>query len=1351
MSNKIKLNVNKAFSYTSEQEEAISANKGNILVSAAAGSGKTAVMAERIVRRVVSGELDLDKVLILTFTDAASHDMSKKIEEKLLEYETAALESGNQELTRRIQAQVALLPAAHIETIHAFCLSLIKTFPEEVKGDNEEQILSANFTTADANLSEELQIEALDQALENFYTQAEQNNSSSDEELRAQGEIALQLIQVYSSNRNDDSLRQLLKSLFNDIRATPNYKEMVEHELQALLKRASDFGQSKHIKLLFDGLELRVNSTILSLEEFKRRLANPSLAFVVDSSRNAEYSQSYEDLINFVYAVEESIQSAKISGDYARAWDEIYELKSRVVFEKPRRASIKPGDEIPDLDGSEEASSNDPAIAKAISNQLKNDFIECLSETFADLLVYLHMKGSTATSLTDYCKYEQKRVWTQSISEISNDIKKMHPLISMIFDIILDMDEIYAELKNRRNLIDFADYEHFALQIISSPMGYLYCQGKFQEVYIDEYQDTSSIQETILHGIAPNNTFMVGDVKQSIYRFRNARPEIFLSKANQFQDTTAGEYFVLSKNFRSEAGILDAINDVFSQIMTEDFTGINYNDGHQMNVGLENTRDNNRVEFLINLSTEEDNTYFNVIDDTEQYESRIVNNLSMSKLNPYNTKSWVESNATTKSIFHIASEIIRLNQEEGVALNEITVLTRTNFEADEIVKIFNQIGLANNKEITASVKDNYLLEVQLALLQSLNNSMLDIPLATLMISRLLLEPFNETELLQIRIFQKEAGESGNYYEAVSLLAKANLEPDHEFYALSLKTRRFLERYNYWRLRSSEVAVSTLISEIWNSVDYLDLVIKEEGSLNAEALENFLSEIQKQEVSGQIGLNQVILSLENEVEEKTRIVNDNNFAGDGVNVVTLHKSKGLTLGYVFIFNIDKNLRDKSKSNKIIMNEDLGIGFDAAEINEYAVYTYPSQLRLAIEEDEHRRYITEEICLLYVAISRAKHKVYFSGSLSLTDKYSSLNSLIDLAEAEGNASVSDYIISSLSSYQEFILLALSRHDNYGVQELISYYETEQIEDSQINKNIDSGRYTIKIRDNKADLEQSWAYLLDYMYADTKAKTQVSFAVEAEILPEDLYNYYLFPQEEFAAVPKRTVSEIKRSSMLPSNRDQEEESYVSDVNLELSSISAIREEVTVAGLTAAQLGIYLHSSLRHLNLLALRGANNFEDELDRQLAVLESAQFLSADAIKSVRSFSKQIQAYVDSTLAQTLMMIEETATEEDSTLMIYREMPFTFRYIDAEIGESIVQGVIDLWYKDGEELVLVDYKSDRLPNDDLAARAVLLERYGVQMKIYAQALETSLGETVSKISIWSIRLAREFIFTREELGL
>lgn len=1328
------------FAPSPEQQKIIDAKVGNILVSAAAGSGKTGVMTERISQRVLSDELDLRKVLILTFTNAASNNMSNKISEKLSNLAINAKTKKETALQERLETQVSYLPAAHIETIHSFCLSLLKLFPEEVRNDENESILAPNFATADEQLTRDLLNEAVTNVFNDFYIELEkiQTGNQSPEQL----ETALMLLAAYSSGKDDEELRQLVLSVFNYLRSLPDYKEQLEQALEEVKVNAKNFANSPHINYLFDELELRAKAAALAIPDLEKRLDGVSLEFAGKTAKTSheDYVETFKLLFEITTRINSLIDQRE-ELDQGKLWDEIFELKSKLNFIKPRKSPWKEWERL-GLDGSEDITLYEKGVQKIAKAEIKNDFIDILVSEFSDLLYYLGVEGSK--SLASSCKFSAKVVWSKNIADINSEQAKMLEIIELFFDLVLKVDEEYQKLKIKRNVVDFSDYEHYALQIVKSEVGRDYCQKQFKEVYIDEYQDTSSLEEAILQEIAPYNTFMVGDVKQSIYRFRNARPEIFLQKAKQFQVDDSGSYFQLSKNFRSQEGILAGINSVFSKIMTPEFTNIDYQNGHQMNYFELNNKFDNRIEIMLDCRTEEDISYHlpngNLSD--------VLQEISKARLNPYQARLWAESEKEEKNAFHIIAEIIRLHKEEGVEFKDIAVLSRGNSKADYMAKLLLQVGVPSNRYPSLSIKDDFILQNQVALLQCLDNAQTDIPLATLMLSYLINETFTETELLQVRIFQKEMHQRGNFKAAIQLLADSTLSKDDEFYQLQNKIKRFLAKLNEWRLRSAEVSVSTLLQEIWNSNNYLEKAAKYDGELAVVSLEEFLEKIEELEKNEYKSLREIVLALENEVENDLKPSSENNMSADAVNVITFHKSKGLEYDYVFLYDLDKSLNNMDQQDKIFMSEELGIAYNIAEYSNYGVRTFPSHLRLAMEENEQRRFLTEEICLFYVAMSRAKEKLYLCANLDLSNDYIKLNTLLNLIETErggqnkGNLYLPNYMLSTLKSYQEMFLLSMSLNDNQAMQRLIEFYknQAEETEVIDYSQKIADKNFQISLYNNKDILEKDWQSILEYWLYENSDNKQ-SNEVYSDNLEYDYKDFYEFnPRASFEPLPKVSVSEIKRKSMQVENLDAEDSELKLKKNINLDLIEL--EDIDETQLSSTDIGTAIHVVMNYLDLNKLRTAEDVNLAIAEELDKLQEFNFISVVEREVLNGFKSEFIAFAKSEIAEEVLKAGNK---------VYRELPFTFKYEDENKELSLVQGIIDLWYYTETGAVLLDYKSDYLPDDKQAARQILLERYSVQMKVYASALEMSLKEKVSKVVIWSIRLAEEFDFSREELGI
>lgn len=1310
--------------FTAEQLQVIEAPPGNLLVSAAAGSGKTAVMTERLLERLIRGEVSVDHVLILTFTNAASESMEKRIRKRLTEAMEEASQDGRTEVADRLREQLLLLSRAHISTIHAFCLWLIQNFPHEVVDAAAEPLLEADFSTLDPEAAEQLRQEALAAVMDRAYTDAEEQPGE-------QADVFLSLVDNYSSARSDQQLRKLVLNLHNYLRSLPDYAQVVSKKLTELEETCRNFSASPHMRYLVQGLRLRLDRALAVVPELCRRLEDPLLQFAGKTAQTTheDFAALFQSLFQTCQAMDGVLERWEAEPQKVAVWDEIYSLARGMEWKKPR-------------------------VMKTDSDA-KQTFVELLVKSFSDLLYYVDASG--ANPLGKQCIYPAQRVWTAPAEEIEEAHLGTLPLIKRLFGLVLELDEEYARRKGQRKRIDFADYEHFALAVLRRPDGGDFCRSQFREVYTDEYQDTSSIQESILQAVCPDKLFMVGDVKQSIYRFRNARPETFLQKSADFKDAKGGRYFGLNRNFRSEAGILQAINEVFQRVMARDFSGIAYADGHAMEAGRADSCTRGRVELWINLEAESANLAENVTETEAAARDCLPPGLRQT-VGAYTAQSWLEGNADLRMAFQAGLEIQRLHIEEGVPYSDIAVMTRKNHRCDEIARVLDQMRIPQNRSRRANVKDNYILQLQLALLQTLDNASQDIPLTTLMLSEILLEPFSEAELALIRLYQRSRHVSGNFYEAVRLIAHGSEE------ALGAKTARFLDRLDKWRSRAAQLSVRALLEEIWYSADYPATLLRDEGEEAALLLEEFAQKVREIEANGRDSLFSVVRFFEESLAMDRSEANANDFDGEGVQVLTFHKSKGLEFPYVFLMDLHKGLSDLDKKDKIMMSEDMGIGFDVASPD--GSYTYPSLLRRAMESEKQQRFLTEEICLLYVAMSRAETKLYLCGSVKTKEGEPALPvktvALLEQAASAGTLTLPAHILQEVSSYQDLLLLALCGHPDPGVQTFLSAIGATAAGHAPLTPQSNSAAYaggedlawTLRRLDDLAD----YAVALERFTSQANRQPETDASVidlqgtmtQPGEITMPLAAFYEFATDHYPTLPKQTVSEIKRRSQLSENLDEEN---TDDVNLALLSPEDFADVEAAKGLKAAERGIALHTVLRFLDLEPLRVADSEEAErsLAGQLEELQRYHFISEAEAQAIEPFSKQLITYARSAVAGEILAAQAVGRRDTAKPSVYHELPFTFRYHDRHHAEALVQGVIDLWYWTESGPVLVDFKSDYLPEQEDEAQALLLQRYEIQLRIYAMALETALGERLARIDIWSIRLARAFSFSRSLLGL
>lgn len=507
--------------WTKEQEKAIYEKGSNILVAAAAGSGKTAVLVERIINKIVNENIDIDKILVVTFTNAAASEMRERILDAIYK----KIEENPNDA--RLQKQITLLNKASISTIHSFCLDVIRNYFYELD-------ISANFRIGDTTEVELLKQDVLEALFEDKYI-------NKDNEF-------LNLINTYTTYRGDEPLKELILRIYNYIQSAPFPHEWLEEKVEMFNlkeKLNDDFGKTIWGKILLEEYKEQIRESTLKLEGIKRKLL-----------RYPELEKYALTIINDIETLNE-IKNVIASND-ENIWDKAYEKISNLKFEKwpiDRKISIALKEE-----------------AKEIRDKVKKD-IDTIN----------------------------KKIFVYDSFRANEDMYLMYETLTNLKNIVKEFEERFLEKKKEKNIIDFHDIEHFALKILvqkNEEGEYIPTQvankikEKFVEIAIDEYQDSNLVQEYILNSISKgNNIFMVGDVKQSIYRFRQARPELFLEKYENYiledSEEAKGRKIQLFKNFRSRKDVLDITNKIFEQIMTKELGDIDYNEEEYLNLGAD--------------------------------------------------------------------------------------------------------------------------------------------------------------------------------------------------------------------------------------------------------------------------------------------------------------------------------------------------------------------------------------------------------------------------------------------------------------------------------------------------------------------------------------------------------------------------------------------------------------------------------------------------------------------------------------------------------------------------------------------------------------------------------------------
>ena len=1269
--------------FTPEQQRVIELHNSNILVSAAAGSGKTAVLVERIIRMICDGEhpADIDRLLIVTFTNAAAAEMRERIAAGI----TARLEAdpGNE----HIQKQSALLHNAQITTIDSFSLFLIRNHFNEIG-------LDPDFRVADEGEIKLLQQEVLAQLLEDAY--AGQFVPEAPEQFHA-------CVEYFCPGGRESVLEQHILNLSRYAGSFPWPAEWLEErkndyaagDMEALVH--SDYGQ-----YLTERVNRTVEGCLEKLREVKRLCELPDGPYMYGELTEAEIEQL--ERLTSCKDLEE--QAAKIPA---------------VTF---ARLPSKKDDSV------------DPAkreLAKAIRNSVK-DTLSDLSESYFKTPLELAVEQGKA------CR---------------------EPL-RMLLDLVLEFDRRLLATKQERHLIDFSDMEHYALQIllkrekveetgsigtdraktkyriVPSDVAMEYRQY-FQEILIDEYQDSNLVQEYLLSAISGEeegryNRFMVGDVKQSIYKFRLARPELFLEKYDTYQETGDLCRIDLAKNFRSRIQVVDAVNDVFSRIMSREIGGIAYDDKAALYPGAV-------------YPAQEDPAYGSELllirkpEKGEREESGIGEQHAEGAgvLVDYDNVRQLEALAIAARIKQLKGSLQVMEKSAGelrpVRYSDMVILLRTTSGWDEeFKKILEQQGIP----VYITSKTGYFgaLEVQelLQFLRVLDNPRQDIPLFGVMQS--VFGGFTQEEIAQIR----SGGEGHSrkrmtLYEALKEVAQSGrtVEEGEEISAgesageeaeLSQKADTFLQRIGHYRDLTPFTSIRDLLQRILDDYDYLNYVTAlPAGSKRRANVEMLLTKASAFEKTSYFGLFHFIRYMEQlekyDVDYGEADTLDEN--ADVVRIMSIHKSKGLEFPVVFVSGLSKRFNMQDANQSLIVDMDLGVAVDYVDsVRRIKNKTLRRTVLSAKMKEDN---LAEELRVLYVALTRAREKLILTAVLDKADEK------WELAQMTGQERLTYLDFCEAGSYMDFLLPILPQT---GIA--VKTLRTEDLAVEELREQLRMG--------------------------DRREQLRLIACGETTLTgdPEENERKLMYLRERFAyqyphpglqkLYTKTTVSELKIAAMA----EKDEAAFHTFEEKEVVPYipGFRREQEKVSG---AVRGNAFHRTMELLDFTYLftesglfTGCpNNYEEYrrgLDKNRLQNRLEEFLQRETIslRLTEEYAKAVSLpkilnFLEQELAYRMWRAQEQG-------LLYREQPFVLgidaKRLDPDLPEGekvLIQGIIDVFFIEDGEIVLLDYKTDVI--DSLEA---LWNRYNVQIQYYEEALTKLMQMPVKERILYSFYLEK-----------
>ncbi|MGA9225359.1 MAG: helicase-exonuclease AddAB subunit AddA [Mesobacillus sp.] len=1233
--------------WTEDQWKAIMASGQDILVAAAAGSGKTAVLVERIINKITSEHdpIDVDELLVVTFTNASAAEMRHRIGEAL----EKAIDANPNSI--HLKKQLSLLNRASISTLHSFCLDVIRKYYYLIDVD-------PGFRIADETEGQLLRDEVIEDLFEEEYGKAD-------------NQPFFNLVDAFTNDRSDEGLKDIIADLFDFSRSNPSPDEYLDSIVSMYdAAGSSSIEDLPFMKVLMNDIELQLQGAKQLLEqglEIARMPGGP-----------APRAVNFTDDLHVV----ETLLNAK-----DHSWSELYEAMQLAKFD---RAKTCKGDDFDKQMVDKAGKLRDRA--KKIVQDMKSELFARRPESF------------------------------------QKDMQEMKPVIAVLIDLVKEFSRRFGEVKQERGLVDFSDLEHYTLAILTKQHeleggepayaampseAALAYRRKFKEVLVDEYQDTNMVQEAILQlvtsdGESTGNMFMVGDVKQSIYRFRLAEPNLFLGKYNRF--TADGEQtglkIDLAKNFRSRSEILDGTNYLFKQIMGVKVGEIHYDENAELKKGAPYPDDESfPVELLLidkgNAgSAESEAAEENEADSTEFDADDLEQSQLEARLMAKHIKEMVEER---RGVYNPKTKA-----SKPVNYRDIVILLRSMTWAPQIMEEFKQQGIPIYANLSTGYFQATEVAVMLSLLKVIDNPYQDIPLAAVLRSPIV--GLNEEELAVIRISQKR----GAFYEALTTFCQK--KPTAEQESLHEKTRSFFDRLKNWRTVARQGSVSDLIWQLYRETRFFDFAGGMPGGKQRQAnLRALYDRARQYEATSFRGLFRFLRFIERMRERgddlgAARALGEQE---DVVRIMTIHSSKGLEFPVVFAAGLARNFNTMDLKKFYMLDKEFG--FAAKYINPEKRISYPSLPQLAFRRKHKMEMLAEEMRVLYVALTRAKEKLYLIGSVKDAEK--------TISKWQDEAShpewlLSEYLRASASGYIDWIGPAVIRHrdcDSFRgseastapVDEITSHPSRWKIETITAEEVATYADETIEEHESLMDL-----------VAEGKP-VNIDSALSEEVRNQLSWNYHF--REAATHRSKQSVTELKRN-----HETRDEESGTQMIRRFTKPILNRPRFMQEKKLTPAERGTAMHMVMQHIDLT--KPVN--ELSLDLQLEKMVESELLFPEQREAIEK--KWILAFFETEIGRRLLNAQKVSRE----VPFYLSLPANEVYPDWQ-GENepiFIQGVVDCIFQDEKGTVLLDFKTDgihdRYKGGFEQAKSILEERYRIQISLYAKAIEQVWKQPVNE---------------------
>ncbi len=1166
-------------SWTEAQKDAINAKGGNVLVSAAAGSGKTAVLVERVTQRILDREnpVRADRFLIVTFTRAAAGEMRERIDVAI--NELIAKNPADSWLIN----QKMLLSAAKICTIDSFCSSLVK--------ENFNLLdLAPDVKTADEGELSVLSSEACELTMEELYNRKDKNFRD--------------LVELLFAGRDDSKLCESIVALYKSSRSFP-FPESWLDSLAKDFENCQSLAQSRHGEMLFSYARTVCEYSLsITRGALKDIAGDPDLEKMLFDALSSDEAQ-YEYILSFIDE---------------KKWNDA--KRGAENFKAARRG-------------------NTP-------KHLKED----------PFTLSLVEKRKVATKNME----NLVKVFCCREEDFYSDCEFFAPLVRSLVEATKLYGKNLAMLKKEKKLADFDDITHAAIRLLVKETDGGWERTKaaealsefYEEILIDEYQDTNKAQDMLFTAISRDNLFRVGDVKQSIYSFRQAMPRIFIELKNAYKLYSREEKqfpakILLGNNFRSRRGVTDIINFVFSQLMSRESGDIEYNSEEEL------------VPLATYSEKTEAATELHILDTTDNIDETDNDTLQASYIAD-RIKEMVDGGFAVKDG----------DGERRVTYGDFAVLLRSvSTKAQIYADVFRSKGIPCFTETGGTFLKSKEISLVLNFLRVIDNPKQDVPLLSVLMSPVFGFTLDDVSCIRIK-------EKGDFYSC--LLSSQD----------NGKVKNFLDCVSRWRNLSACLPASELITEIYNETGIVSIFDACDKSglkrANLMLLFDYACVYEKSGYSGLSSFIRFIDRLSSQKQDLTGALGEVQSA-DVVKIMTIHKSKGLEFPVCILSDCMKKFNRMDETKNLIVNLRHGLGIVRRDLETFEQYR--TVCHSAVKLSMHRDSVSEELRVLYVAMTRAKEKLIM---VMAKQKPWELITKCSIDISTKSQRITPYAVTKAGSYGNWLLTCLLRHPDS--RELRSMAD---IPDNIVLSCPSPLKVVVKSVEPLNAREET-----------VESKCEADLAMFQTLEKKLSYRY---PYESLSGViTKRAASEVDRNYI---DRD-----YFA---------SSVPSFMTEGGLTGAQRGIATHTFIQFADYEKAKA--DIESEIARltEKGILSSAQADGINRYALKKFFESQLFARI---VQSPLVMREKKFTLEVPIGEVYPELS------DFTDERMMIQGIADCAFLEGGELVVVDYKTDRLENE-----TDFIVKYASQVLLYKKALSECTGYNVKSAVLYSFHLGRE----------